>query len=132
MAVNLYSGLKSPSTKVLGKEGSMSIFSMNIARQYWPPYLSVIVTALFITLLSSEVMAECRDYDAIDAANKKAASYFKNGEVFHPAVVQKIHHPSRKKEVASYIKTGDKRYSIFILVDQECGVQFRKRTRQYD
>jgi hypothetical protein len=94
---------------------------------------SAFLVALIIYVFSvSYVQAECRDYDAIDAANKKAASYFKNGEVFHPAVVQKIHHPSRKKEVASYIKTGDKRYSIFILVDQECGVQFRKRTRQYD
>ena len=76
--------------------------------------------------------AECRDADAIEAANKKAASYYKNGEVFHPAVIQKIHHPSRKKEVASYIKAGEKHYSIFTLVDHDCKVKFIKRTRQND
>jgi ribosomal protein L14 len=94
--------------------------------------LLVIVACLWAVLLPSRAVAECRDGDAIAAANKKAASYFKKGEVFHPAVVQKIHHPSRKKEVASYIKVDKKRYSIIILVDQKCGVQFRKRTRQQD
>jgi len=109
---------------------------MKITRGILTPYQFLwslfMILFFFMALFPNRVMAECRDYDAIDAANKKAASYFKDGEVFHPAVVQKVHHPSRKKEVASYIKTGDKRYSIFILVDQDCGVQFRKRTRQLD
>ena len=82
--------------------------------------------------LSENTHAECRDLDAIAAANKKAVSFFKNAEVFHPAVIQKIHHPSRKKEVASYIKAGKKRYSIFTLVDHDCLVEFRKRSRQSD
>lgn len=90
------------------------------------------IAVLFMTLVPKSVLAECRDFDAIDAANKKAASYFKDGQVFHPAVVQKVHHPSRKKEVASYIKTGKKRYSIFILIDAECKGRFLKRTRQQD
>lgn len=95
-------------------------------------HLNVLV--LFFSLLFSAVYAEaeCRDFDAMAAANKKAASYFKEGEVFHPAAVQKVHHPSRKKEIASYIKIGQKRYSIFTLVDENCQVQFRKRTRQND
>lgn len=124
MAVNPYSGHY--------KGRAMNMFSVSISIKCPPLGWFVMISLVFTVLLSSRVMAECRDYDAIDAANKKALSYFKDGEVFHPAVVQKIHHPSRKKEVASYIKTGDKRYSIFILVDQECGVQFRKRTRQQD
>jgi hypothetical protein len=103
---------------------------MSIFTQYQTLWLFARTTLLCAALLPFDAVAECRDYDAIDAANKKAASYFKNGEVFHPAVVQKIHHPSRKKEVASYIKTGDKRYSMFILVDQDCAVRFLKRTRQ--
>jgi hypothetical protein len=106
----------------------MLLYSKQVRLRY-KSYIGAVFVAIF---LANNSIAECRDYDAIAAANKKAASYFKNGEVFHPAVVQKIHHPSRKKEIASYIKTGDKRYSIFILVDQECGVQFRKRTRQQD
>jgi hypothetical protein len=97
-----------------------------------PTRLLVIITCLWAALLPYSAVAECRDVDAMAAADKKAVSYFKKGKVFHPAVVQKVHHPSRKKEVASYIKVDKKRYSIFILVDQECGVQFRKRSRQQD
>ena len=88
--------------------------------------------ALSAILFSIDSEAQCRDFDAIAAANKKAASYFKNGEVFHPGAVQKIHNTSGRKEIASYIKTGNKRYSIFTLVDADCNVKFRKRTRQGD
>jgi hypothetical protein len=94
--------------------------------------LKSLITLAALTIFATIADAECRDFDAIAAANKKAVSYYKNGTVFHPAVVQKIHHPSRKKEVASYIKTGEKRYSIFTLVDEDCKVEFRKRTRQND
>jgi len=94
--------------------------------------LMYIVALAALTVFSTITLAECRDFDAIAAANKKATSYFKGGEVFHPGAIQKIHHPSRKKEVASYIKTGTKRYSIFTLVDENCKVEFRKRTRQGD
>lgn len=92
-------------------------------------YLTICGTLVFYAMT---VSAECRDFDAIAAANKKAASYFKDGEVFHKAVVQKVHHTSGRKEIASYIKTGEKRYSIFTLVDADCKVKFRKRTRQGD
>jgi hypothetical protein len=92
---------------------------------------NIVIIALMI-LLPQRLWAECRDYDAIDAANKKAESYYKEGRIFHPAAVLKIHHPSRKKEVASYIKTGDTRYSLFFLIDHECKVAFMKRTRQQD
>lgn len=94
--------------------------------------LKYLVISFGLTFFATNVLSECRDFDAMAASNKKAASYFKNGQVFHPAVIQKVHHPSGKKEVASYIKTGLKRYSIFTLVDENCGVQFRKRTRQAD
>ncbi len=90
------------------------------------------VALIICTFSAGYVQAECRDFDAIAAANKKAASYFKEGEVFHPGVVQKNHHTSGRKEIASYIKTGKKRYSIFTLVDDDCKVTFRKRTRQND
>ena len=88
------------------------------------------IALLTLMAFSSSSFSECRDFDAIDAANKKSLSYFKNGVIFHPAVIQKIHHPSRKKEVASYVKAGEKHYSMFILVDQDCKTVFRKRTRQ--
>ncbi len=91
-----------------------------------------LVVSILLTLLAAVSYAECRDFDAMAAADKKAKSFYKNGKVFHPAAIQKIHHPSRKKEVASYIKTGEKHYSIFTLVDHDCKVEFRKRTRQND
>ncbi len=94
--------------------------------------LVYLLSTIVITVFTTSSFAECRDFDAIEAANKKAMSFFKNGKVFHAGVIQKIHHPSRKKEVASYIKEGDKHYSIFTLVNQECQVEFRKRTRQGD
>lgn len=86
----------------------------------------------FMLSFSMNSIAECRDMAAMKAGNDKALSYFKDSSVFHPAVIQKVHHPSRKKEVASYIKTGQKRYSIFTLVDENCVAVFRKRTRQGD
>jgi hypothetical protein len=105
---------------------------MSMYNQYQCLWSFVMATLLFIVLLPNPAVAECPDFDAMDAANKKALSYFKNGAVFYPPVVLKVHHPSRKKEVASYIKVDDKRYSIFTLVDLECGVRFLKRTRQLD
>lgn len=76
---------------------------------------------------------ECRDADAKAAADTRALSYFhQKGEIFHPARVLKVHNPSRYKEVASYVKFGDKHYSIFTLVNTSCAAQFRKRTRQGD
>ena len=92
----------------------------------------MIVKVMLLVLLTNNAIALCRDFDAIAAANAKATSYFKDGAVFHPGVIQKVHNPSGKKEVASYIKTGEKRYSIFTLVDESCNVKFRKRTRQGD
>lgn len=84
-------------------------------------------------LLALPAAAECRDKDAIAASDAKALSYFgSKGEIFHPGRVQKVHNPSRFKEVASYVKSGDKRYSIFTLVTLDCKAQFRKRTRQGD
>jgi hypothetical protein len=76
--------------------------------------------------------ATCRDRDAWAASDALAQSFFKEVEVFRQARVLKVHHPSRRKEVASYIKAGERRYSIFTLVDEECRATFRKRTRQRD
>lgn len=92
----------------------------------------LIVLAIVVTFVTEKAYALCRDIDAIDAGNEKAKSFFKQAEIFHPGKVQKVHHPSKKKEVASYVKTGEKHYSIFTLIDENCQAQFRKRTRQGD
>jgi len=88
---------------------------------------------LMVCLTASlPVTAMCRDRDAWAAGDTLAQSFFKESEVFKRARVLKVHHPSKRKEVASYIKTGKRRYSIFTLVDQNCQAVFRKRTRQGD
>lgn len=91
----------------------------------------LLLTAFFIFYIPGS-MAECRDAQAFEAANNKALSYFKNATVFKAAVVQKNHHTSGNKEVASYIKSADKHYSIFTLIDADCNAKFRKRSRQWD
>jgi hypothetical protein len=95
--------------------------------------LSGLFLICFLLPYSVVVEAEpvCSDRDAISASNDKALSYFgKQGEIFHVARVLKVHHPSRHKEVASYVKIRAKRYSIFTLVDVDCNARFIKRTRQ--
>ncbi|WP_157729957.1 hypothetical protein [Bacterioplanes sanyensis] len=66
------------------------------------------------------------------ASDDLALKLLRNAEIFYPAKVLKVHHPTRRKEIASYIKVKNKRYSIFTLVDEECNAVFRKRTRQND
>lgn len=91
--------------------------------------------ALVLFTLSTGALAlpVCPDRDAKSASDDKALSYFrKQGEIFHVARVLKKHHPSRDKEVASYVKVGDKHYSIFTLVNPDCEARFIKRTRQGD
>lgn len=86
-----------------------------------------------VTLSAAQAEDICRDKDAKAAGDDKALSYFRQkGEIFHPAKVLKVHHPSRFKEVASYVRYGEKHYSIFTLVNTECVAHFRKRTRQGD
>ncbi|HBS41478.1 MAG TPA: hypothetical protein DEA26_02270 [Oceanospirillales bacterium] len=83
--------------------------------------------------LSASALPECRDADAKAASDAKALGFFRRqGEVFRPAKVLKLHLPSRTKEVASYIRVGEKHYSIFTLVNPDCEAHFIKRTRQGD
>jgi len=68
--------------------------------------------------------------DAKAAADALALGYYKNGSVFRGAVVYIRHHPSGNKEVASYVKIGDKHYTVVSLVFDDCRAEFRKRTRR--
>lgn len=81
----------------------------------------------------SEALPVCADRDAKMASDDYALGLFrKQGEIFHPARVFKQHNTSRHKEVASYVKVGEKRYSIFTVVNTDCEAHFIKRTRQGD
>lgn len=84
-------------------------------------------------MASTHALPVCSDRDAKVASDDLALGFFRQqGNVFHPARVLKKHSPSRAKEVASYIEVGERRYSIFTLVDVECQARFIKRTRQND
>ncbi|GGY34608.1 hypothetical protein GCM10011297_04580 [Bacterioplanes sanyensis] len=76
-------------------------------------------------------VAECRDRDAMTASDELALRLLRQAEISHPAKVLKVHHPTKRKEIASYIKAGQRYYSIFTLVDEDCNAVFRKRTRWY-
>lgn len=77
--------------------------------------------------ISSLATAECSDFDAKLAANKVAQDYI-DGKTFKPALVLKKHLPSKRKEVASYVKTDDLYYTVYSLVNSKCTVQIIKRT----
>ena len=97
--------------------------------------MKILLFLVLASVSSAAVLAlpVCSDRDAKAASDEKALSYFrKQGEIFHPARVLKKHNTSRHKEVASYVKFGEKRYSVFTLVDTDCYARFIKRTRQGD
>jgi len=87
---------------------------------------------LSLPLFALAMPPECRDRDAIAAGDGLAQSYFKESEIFRRGRVLKLHHPSRHKEVVSYVRTGEKHYSIFSVINHDCIARFIKRTRQGD
>lgn len=89
----------------------------------------------FILLMvePARALPVCSDRDGKVASDDFALGLFKKqGDIFRPARVLKRHHPSRHKEVVSYVKVREKHYSIFTLVDTDCNARFIKRTRQGD
>lgn len=95
----------------------------------------IIFSLCLCLCLAQTSNAQCRDEQAKQAGNDKALSYFNKATLLplYPTRIQKRHHPSKKKEVASYVKLADGRiYVIFTLVDENCIAHFRKRTRQND
>lgn len=78
----------------------------------------LLIPLLFLSGLS---WAECPDYQAKNASNNLSKAFLgKNSQIFQPAVVLKRHHPSRQKEVASYIKVGKRYYTMFSIVNGSC------------
>ncbi len=95
--------------------------------------LTLKITILLLSLASASAIAApvCRDADAKVASDEASLAFFrKQGSVFRPAKVLKVHSPSRNKEVASYIQVGERHYTIFSLVRPDCEARFIKRTRQ--
>lgn len=89
---------------------------------------SIICVLLSSLLLSSNALAECPDYQAKQAADETSMAFLgKNSTIFQAAVVLKRHHPSRQKEVASYVKADGRYYTMFSIVNSECKAFFIKR-----
>lgn len=110
---------------------------MLLKSQRYKKEASTLMYLVLLWLFSSASFAieECLDDKAKKAGNEKALSYFKKAELLplYPTRIQKRHHPSKNKEVASYVKVADGRiYVIFTLVKSDCTAYFRKRTRQKD
>jgi hypothetical protein len=87
---------------------------------------------VLLLAVAMSAAAECRDRDAMAASDDLAQRLMLKDEIFNTAKVLKVHHPTKRKEIASYIKAGQRYYSIFTLVDEDCNAVFRKRTRWYD
>jgi len=85
---------------------------------------------LVLCFSAAPVWALCSDVDAKAAADAIALGLYKKGSVFRGAVVHTRHHPSGNKEVVSYVKVGDKHYTLVSLVFEDCRAEFRKRTRR--
>ncbi len=81
-----------------------------------------------ILYLKPAIGAECSDRNAIEAA-MSASSSLMGGDSFRKPRVLKRHHPSKRKEVATYFRSGDLYYSLFWLVSDNCKAGFIKRTQ---
>ena len=95
--------------------------------------ISIIFSGILLTQSSvANAVDACSDTDATAASESLAQSFFQQSELFEKSRVLKEHSPSHKKEVVSYVKTQDRSYSIFTLVNTQCEAYFVKRTRQND
>ena len=88
----------------------------------------LLVTLLFISI---DVRAlECADQDALTASMRASEALLGTpNEQFRKPRVLKRHHPSKRKEVATYFQQGDLYYTLFWLVSDTCQAGFIKRTK---
>lgn len=93
--------------------------------------LSLTLTLLSLLSLSGNLSAqECSDRDAMSASMNAAVLFLGEGsESFKRPMVLKRHHPSKRKEVATYFKRGDLYYTLYWLVSDNCQAGFIKRTQ---
>lgn len=62
-------------------------------------------------------------------AAMNASSSVVSGDSFKLPRVLKRHHPSKRKEVATYFRSGDLYYTLFWIVSDNCDASFIKRTK---
>lgn len=83
---------------------------------------------MFSALFCMQVQAQCSDNEAVENTTKAALKLFDSGSVFKQGKVLKRHLPSKRKETAVYIKSGNKHYTVFGLVATDCKAALMKRT----
>lgn len=88
---------------------------------------SIIATIALLTSATSTAL-ECDDRSAMAAA-MNASSGIMGGNSFRRPQVLKRHHPSKRKEVATYFENGDLYYTLFWIVSDDCKASFIKRTQ---
>lgn len=87
----------------------------------------LIIVALSIFSMSA-YSVECSDRNALAAALKSSKNAMTGQSIKRP-IVLKRHHPSKSKEVATYVKSGDLYYTLYWLVYDDCKAGFIKRTK---
>lgn len=95
-----------------------------------PKQLAIFTTLSAITLGASlpSYALECSDRNAITAA-MNASETLMGGDSFRRPQVLKRHHPSKRKEVATYFASGDLYYTLYWIVSDNCEAAFIKRTQ---
>lgn len=83
---------------------------------------------IIILAFAKDTYAECSDRNSIAAAMSASDSVL-GGESYKSPVILKRHHPSKRKEVATYYKRSDLYYTLYFLVGNDCQAQFIKRSR---
>lgn len=86
---------------------------------------------LMLACLSLPVAAqECSDRDAMRSSMAASERMLGQGSSsFKRPMVLKRHHPSKRKEVATYFQRRDLYYTLFWLVYDDCQAGFIKRTK---
>jgi len=87
-----------------------------------------ILVILFSATSHSTFAAECADRNAMSAA-MSASQTIMGGNSFKKPRVLKRHHPSKRKEVATYFKSGDLYYTLYWIISDNCTAGFIKRTQ---
>ncbi|WP_233402232.1 hypothetical protein [Marinomonas ostreistagni] len=99
-------------------------------KQNIPCYIQslISITLVSCTFWQTVSAAECSDKNAIEAAMSASQSVM-NGNSFRKPKVLKRHHPSKRKEVATYFESDDLYYTLYWLVSDNCTAGFIKRTQ---
>ncbi|SBS35992.1 hypothetical protein MAQ5080_03330 [Marinomonas aquimarina] len=85
-------------------------------------------STIALAISSTSQAQECDDRSAMTAA-MDASERLMSSDSFRRPQVLKRHHPSKRKEVATYFESGDLYFTLYWIVSDNCQAAFIKRTR---